>query len=98
MRYVNNNFIRRDGSNEVEGDISMNNHKLANIADPTLAQDAVTKHYADSRKPLITIWAQEHSSLSNGQYQWGFVLEIPVYFVDTVCLLLVGYFVVVSPR
>ena len=25
-RYVNNNFIRRDGSNNIEGEISMNNH------------------------------------------------------------------------
>ena len=32
VRYVNNNFIRRDGSNEVEGDISMNNHKLVNLS------------------------------------------------------------------
>ena len=31
MRYVYNTFIRRDGSNDVEGEISMNNHKLVNL-------------------------------------------------------------------
>ena len=34
-RYVNNNFIRRDGSNDVEGEINMNNHKLINLSEPT---------------------------------------------------------------
>ena len=43
VRYVNNNFIRRDGSNDVGGDISMNNHKLVNLSDPTEAQDAATR-------------------------------------------------------
>ena len=33
VRYVNNNFIRRDGSNEVEGDLSMNTH-ITNLAEP----------------------------------------------------------------
>ena len=45
VRYVNNNFIRRDGSNEVEGDISMNNHKLVNLSDPIEPQDATTRGY-----------------------------------------------------
>ena len=35
VRYVNNNFIRRDGSNDVEGKINMNNHKLINLSEPT---------------------------------------------------------------
>ena len=34
VRYVNNNFIRRDGSNEVEGDLSMNTHKITNLSEP----------------------------------------------------------------
>ena len=45
VRYVNNNFIRRDGSNDVEGEISMNNHKLINLSEPTEAQDAATWGY-----------------------------------------------------
>ena len=45
VRYVNNNVIRRDSSNEVEGNISMNNHKLVNISEPTEGQDAATRGY-----------------------------------------------------
>ena len=28
VRYVANNFLRRDGFNDVQGEINMNNHKL----------------------------------------------------------------------
>ena len=155
VRYVNNNFIRRDGSNDIEGELSMNNHKLVNLSEPTEVQDAATrgyvknftrnnflkidgtnnmegdlnvnnhniinlsdpvddgdvitksylesttfrrdggdlnlsnnkivnlsepnsdqdattKQYVDSRKPLITIWAQENGPLNRGEYEWSF--------------------------
>ena len=45
VRYVNNNFIRRDGSNDIEGELSMNSHKLVNLSEPTEAQDAATRGY-----------------------------------------------------
>ena len=45
VRYINNNFIRRDGSNDVEGDLSMNTHKITNLSEPTEAQDAATRGY-----------------------------------------------------
>ena len=45
VRYVNNNFIRRDGSNDIEGELSMNNHKLVNLSEPTEVQDAATRGY-----------------------------------------------------
>ena len=35
-------------------------------------QDATTKQYVDSRKPLITIWAQENGPLNTGEYEWSF--------------------------
>ena len=41
--YVNINFIRRDESYNVEGDVSMNNHKLVNLSEPTEAHDAATR-------------------------------------------------------
>ena len=155
VRYVNNNFIRRDGSNDIEGELSMNNHKLVNLSEPTEVQDAATrgyvknftrnnflkidgtnnmegdlnvnnhniinlsdpvddgdvitksylesttfrrdggdlnlsnnkivnlsepnsdqdaatKQYVDSRKPLITIWAQENGPLNTGEFEWSF--------------------------
>ena len=39
-RYVNNNFLRRDGSNDVQGELNMNNHKLVGLTEPTESQDA----------------------------------------------------------
>ena len=45
VRYVNYNFVMRDGSIDVGGDISMNNHKLENLSEPTEAQDAATRGY-----------------------------------------------------
>ena len=45
VRYVNNNFIRRDGSNEVEGELSMNNHKITNLSEPIEPEDAATRGY-----------------------------------------------------
>ena len=48
VRYVNNNFLRRDGSNNVAGNISLNNNKIISLANPTGPQDAATKSYADS--------------------------------------------------
>ena len=54
------------------GDLNLSNNKIVNVANPTSAQDAVTKHYVDSRKPLITIWAQENGPLNDGEYEWSF--------------------------
>ena len=71
VRYVNNNFIRRDGSNEVVGELSMNTHKITNLAIINF-RDAVTKHYADSRKPVITIWASHEGPLHTNAYEWSF--------------------------
>ena len=34
VRYVNYNFVRRDGSNDVGGDISINKHKLVISMNP----------------------------------------------------------------
>ena len=48
VRYVNNNFLRRDGANNVAGNISLNDNKIISLANPTEPQDATTKSYADS--------------------------------------------------
>ena len=72
VRYVNNNFIRRDGSNEVEGDLSMNTHKITNLAEPIHFRDAVNKRYVDRQKPIITIWACHEGPLHTNAYEWSF--------------------------
>ena len=44
-RFISNNFLRRDGSNDVQGEINMNNHKLVMLSEPTESQDAATRGY-----------------------------------------------------
>ena len=77
VRYVNNHFIRKDGSNDAEGDLNLNNHKITNVANPTLPQDAVNKNYADHRKPVITIWACHRGRLTRDSYEWSFGHAFP---------------------
>ena len=67
-----NNLFRRDGSDSIGGELNLSNNKIVNVANPTSAQDVATKHYADSRKPVITIWAQEAGPLNRGEYEWSF--------------------------
>ena len=70
--FTRNNFLKLDGTNNMAEDLNMNNKKITNVADPTEDDDAVTKQYVDSRKPLITIWAQENGPLNSGEHEWSF--------------------------
>ena len=72
VRYVNNNFLRRDGSNEAEGELNLSNNKIINVANPTSSLDAVNKNYVDNRKPVITIWACHEGPLHSDAYEWSF--------------------------
>ena len=65
--YLESTTFRRDG-----GDLNLSNNKIVNLSEPTEVQDAATKQYVDSRKPLITIWAQENGPLNRGEYEWSF--------------------------
>ena len=64
--------VWRDGSNEVEGDLSMNTHKITNLAEPIHFRDAVNKRYVDLLKPIITIWACHEGPLHTNAYEWSF--------------------------
>ena len=50
LTYINNNYIRSDGSNPVTGSIDMKGNTLYNVADPVNPQDVVTKVYVDNTK------------------------------------------------
>ena len=47
LTYINNNYIRSDGSNPVTGSIDMKGNTLYNVSDPINPQDVATKEYAD---------------------------------------------------
>ena len=50
LTYINNNYIRTDGSNTVTGSIDMKGNTLYNVSDPVNPQDVVTKVYVDNTK------------------------------------------------
>ena len=50
LTYINNNYIRSDGSNPVTGSIDMRGNTIYNVADPVNPQDVVTKVYVDNTK------------------------------------------------
>ena len=70
--FTRNNFLKLDGTNNMAGDLDLNNNNINNIADPSDDGDAVMKQYVDSRKPLITIWAQVNGPLNAKQFEWSF--------------------------
>jgi hypothetical protein len=44
------------------GSVSMNSQKIVALLDPTLAQDAATKAYADTKRPLVDDLSEIQSS------------------------------------
>lgn len=56
----------------IHKNIAMNSHKIMHLPEPSNAQDAATKNYVDSRKPLITVWAEENAPVGSGAYEWSF--------------------------
>ena len=47
LTYINNNYIRNDGSTPVSGSIDMRGNTLYNVSNPVNPQDVATKEYAD---------------------------------------------------
>ena len=47
LNYINNNYIRSNGSTLVTGSININGNILYNVSDPVNPQDVATKEYAD---------------------------------------------------
>ena len=47
LTYINNNYIRSDGTTPVSGSIDMRGNTLYNVSDPVNPQDVATKEYAD---------------------------------------------------
>ena len=49
MFKVDQNYIRRDKNGSLDGRLDMSNHRISGLADPTDADDAVTRRYVASR-------------------------------------------------
>ena len=53
LTYINNNYVRSDGSTPVTGSIDMKGNTLTNVSDPENPQDVATKQYADYIKSIL---------------------------------------------
>ena len=62
LTYINNNYIRSDGSTPVSGSIDMKGNTLYNVSIQPAAPI----------KPIITVWAEEKGPLGNGHYEFSF--------------------------
>ena len=48
LSYINDNFIRNNGSGQMTGVLNMGGNKISNVHDPVDNQDVATKQYVDS--------------------------------------------------
>ena len=58
MAIVDQNYMRRDNGS-LDGRLDMINHRISDLADPTDADDAVTKRYVASRFQAISDEVQD---------------------------------------
>ena len=72
LTYINNNYIRSDGTTPVSGSIDMRGNTLYNVPDPVNPKDVATKKYADRSKHIIAVYASYHGDLIKGDYQFTF--------------------------
>ena len=74
LTYINNNYIRSDGSTSITGSIDMGGNTLYNVRGPVNPDDVVTKDYADNnkRKHIIAVYTNYCGDLIEGKYQFSF--------------------------
>ena len=76
LTYINNNYIRSDGTTPVSGSIDVRGNTLYNVSDPVNPQDVATKEYADNVggkiKHLIVVHAWYCGPLKKDEYPFKF--------------------------
>ena len=87
LTYINNNYVRSDGSTPVTGSIDMKGNSLNKVGDPINPQDVATKDYVDyvktvlneslnnidkTKKHIIAVSTYHSGDLIKGEYQFTF--------------------------
>ena len=65
LTYINNNYIRCDGSTPVTGSINMNGNTLYNVPDPVNPQDVATKEYADTTNKAFVLYEGKYLAVGD---------------------------------
>ena len=69
LTYINNNYIRTDGTTPVSGSINMNGNTLYNVPDPVNPHDVATKEYTDTTNKAFVLY--EGKYLAVGDFSMG---------------------------
>ena len=69
LTYINNNYVRSDGSTLVTGSIDMKGNTLTNVLDPANVQDVATKQYVDTANKAFVFG--EGKCLAAGEVSMG---------------------------
>ena len=65
LTYINNNYIRSDGSTPVSGSINMNGNTLYNVPDPVNPEDVATKEYADTTNNVFVLFEGKYLAVGD---------------------------------
>ena len=65
LTYINNNYIRSDGSTPVTGSIDMKGNTLYNVADPVNPQDVATKEYVDTTDKAFVLYEGKYLAVGD---------------------------------
>ena len=65
LTYINNNYIRSDGSTPVSGSINMNGNTLYNVPEPVNPHDIATKDYADTTNKAFVLYEGKYFAVGD---------------------------------
>ena len=65
LTYINNNYIRSDGSTPVSGSINMNGNTLYNVSDPVNPHDVATKEYTDTTNKAFVLYEGKYLAVGD---------------------------------
>ena len=65
LTYINNNYIRSDGSTPVSGSINMNGNTLYNVPDRVNPKDVATKEYADTTNKAFVLYEGKYLAVGD---------------------------------
>ena len=65
LTYINNNYVRSDGSTPVTGSIDMKGNTLYKVSDPVNPQDVATKEYADTTNKAFVLFEGKYLAVGD---------------------------------
>ena len=65
LPYINNNYIRSDGTTPVSGSINMNGNTLYNVPDPVNPQDVPTNEYTDTTNKAFVLFEGKYLAVGD---------------------------------